>query len=214
MAKPKEVINDELKSGSAAEGGGQDANKAKESQSPVSSCHSSFASQLVSQFGQVRQVPASFPWTVHLESASAVSYLPVRDLEVFSSLFVRQVQAFTLKLASGLRTFFAGCLVRQVTSQADLEGTIMPVVAVVRGGSLGKGGVWAVCNKPIAGAEASEHVLCNIKNAEAGLKPVGFMVDPDSVKVGPDTLVQFLRAQPTFIAHKQTQDNFPGTPGL
>ena len=90
----------------------------------------------------------------------------------------------------------------------------MPVVAVVRGGSLGKGGVWAVCNKPIAGAEASEHVLCNIKNAEAGLKPVGFMVDPDSVKVGPDTLVQFLRAQPTFIAHKQTQYNFPGTPGL
>jgi hypothetical protein len=78
-------------------------------------------------------------------------------------------------------------------------------VAVVRGGSLGKGGVWAVCNKPIAGAEASEHVLCNIKNVDAGLKPVGYMVDPDSVRVDPDTLVQFLRTQPTFLAQADSR---------
>ena len=124
------------------------------------------------------------------------------------------MQAFAHKLPSGRRTFFAGCLVRQVTSQVGLQGTIMPVVAVVRGGSLGKGGAWAVCKKPIAGAKASELVLCNIKNVDAGLKPVGYMVDPAKYNVDTDTLVQFLRTQPTFTAHKETQDNSPGTPGL
>ena len=130
--KTKEISNDGLENGSAAEGGDQDASKAKESRSPDRSCHSSFVSQLASQFGQVRQAPASFPLTVHLESNGAVSYEPVRDLEVYPGLHVRQVQAFALKLSSGLRTFYGGCLVRQVTSQPDLEGDIMVVVAVVR----------------------------------------------------------------------------------
>ena len=57
-------------------------------------------------------------------------------------------------------------------------------------------------------------MLCNIKNVDAGLKPVGYMVDPAKFNVDTDTLVQFLRTQPTFLAHKETQDNSPGTPGL
>ena len=43
---------------------------------------------------------------------------------------------------------------------------------------------------------------------------LGFMVDPAKFNVDTDTLVQFLRTQPTFLAHKETQDNSPGTPGL